>query len=96
MFSILNSNVRLYLSGFLKTRYLVTGAFISIREGYNITNIKIKEEPTGKMTINVKEIANEKMVVASKYTLDSETEVTINQSKTPKYYADFNNQLLSE
>lgn len=69
--------------------------FYSISNFY-VDSIKIKEEPTVKMTINVRELESEKMIVTSKYTLDSETEVTIDQSKTPKYYVDFNNQLLSK
>lgn len=74
---------------------------LSLYKFYSISNfyvdsIKIKEEPTGKMTINVKEIANKKMVVASKYILDSETEVTITPSQTPQYLVKFRDRLFSK
>lgn len=73
----------------------------SIYKFYYISNfyvdsIKIKEDPNVEITISVREIENEKMVVVSKYILESETEVIVNQSCTPKYLIEFQKQLLSK
>lgn len=74
---------------------------LSLYKFYYISNfyvdsIKIKEEPTVTMTINVRELENDKMIVASKYILNSETEVTISHSQTPQYLVEFREQLLSK
>lgn len=63
---------------------------------FYVESIEIKEDPNVEMTISVREIENKKMIVVSKYILENETEIIINQSMTPKYLIEFQKQLLSK